>query len=404
MALVGASFTAAPLTGIGTATLTSGSTTIGNNLVVWGYIQSGTAGSGYTGFSVADGGNTWTVRTVPQNAGRSAFCAFAPITAGGVRTIVVTGSGGVGGMFGRCTGGEFNGGTIAVDQTVTGTAFGASPVALSAPGNNATSTALVVWAIAIGGGTTNSNIQQPPTTGYTAGDSNQNDSTDSSGACAFKIESSVVTSSVSATVGAFGVDGSAAGLWTFKFTAGAATSNQAPMMPKSLRLGAGMGFGRFIQAVAAVLNNITGTAGFQNGADKLAATATETISGTAALTNGADKIAILATETFSGTAALKNGADALAATAQERFAGTAGLTGGPDKLTATGAEVFASTVALKGGPDKLAATATETISGTAALKNGADHLSATDGSTPGTTGNVPTINAPLVFGTLLNRS
>lgn len=221
MSLVGSTFTAGSLLGLGVATLTSGSTTVGNNLVVWGYIQSGTAGSGYTGFSIADAGNSWTVRTVPQNAGRSVFCAFAPITAGGIRTIVVTGSGGAGGMFGRCTGGEFNGGTISVDRTATGTAFGASPVTLTEPGNNASATALVMWAIAIGGGTTNSNIQQPPTTGYTSGDSNQNDSTDSSGACAFKIESSVVTSSVSATVGAFGVDGSAAGLWTFNFGAGA---------------------------------------------------------------------------------------------------------------------------------------------------------------------------------------
>lgn len=225
MSLVGSTFTAGALTGIGIATLISGSTTAGNSLVVWGYIQSGNAGSGYTGFSIADGGNVWSTRTVPQNAGRSVFSASAPITSGGIRTIVVTGSGGSGGMFGRCTGGEFNGGPIADDQTATGTAFGASPVSLTEPGVNATSTALVTWAIAIGGGSANSNIQQPPATGYTSGDSNQNDSTDSSGACAWKIESAVTTSAVSATVGALGVDGSAAGLWTYKFGTSAVLSS-----------------------------------------------------------------------------------------------------------------------------------------------------------------------------------
>lgn len=192
----------------------------------------------------------------------------------------------------------------------------------------------------------------------------------------------------------------------FKTAAAAVASVAAPLMPSKIwaQTGGKLGFAKLLRAVAAVLNNITGTAGFQNGTDKLAATATETFSSTAALKNGTDKLAATATETFSGTTALKNGTDKLAATGAEVFGATAALKNGTDKLAATAQERFSGTTALKNGPDTLSSTATETISGTAALTGGPDRLSATDGSSPGITGNVPTINAPLVMGTLMNRS
>lgn len=222
-ALVGAIFLSGALTGIGTGSLTSGSTTVGNALVVWGYIQSGTAGSGYTGFSLADGGNVWTTRTVFRNAGRSVFCASAPITAGGARSVVVTGSGGVGGMFGRIVGGEFSGGTATADQIGSITAIAGFPATVTAGGVDTSTTDLVLTGIAVGNAGAASNISDPPTTGFTSAAVNQNDSTDSAGELAYRINSTAVTDAAQWVNGSFGTDGSAAGIWSFQFILSAGT-------------------------------------------------------------------------------------------------------------------------------------------------------------------------------------
>jgi hypothetical protein len=221
-ALVGSIVNSGLLTGTGnTATITTGSTTAGNSIPVWGWHEGGT--TAYTSITVTDGGNTWTNSSnqrTSTNRSAMAACAFS-IASGGVRTITITFNGGTGNVFGEYFAGEFSGGLSAFDQAGGSTGFGAAPVTATNGGANAGTDDLAIAALSVGDGGTET-YTDPPTGGatWTTAGTNLNDSTNAGGMAVYRIDTSAVTDAVTWSAG-WGAPstGSAVALWSIKTTA-----------------------------------------------------------------------------------------------------------------------------------------------------------------------------------------
>jgi hypothetical protein len=229
-ALVGSIFNSGLLPATGaTATLTSGSTTTGNAIVVWGWIEGVT--TGYTAMTISDSGNTWSIGTARNNANRSCFVGVAfGITSGGVRTITCTFTGGSGNVAGEMFGGEFSGGLIAFDQSGSSLGFSVSPAVATAGGADTGTDNLVLAAFSSGTGGA-SGISSPCTGGaaWSVGGVNQDDSANAAGQTSYRINTASVTDAPSWTFSTPLVNGAAAAVWSINTAAVAGQSAVSPM-------------------------------------------------------------------------------------------------------------------------------------------------------------------------------
>ena len=224
-ALVGSIVNSGLLAAASTATITTGSTTAGNTLVVWGWHEGIT--TAYTSITVTDGGNTWT-NSPSQNTdnlrSQMSACAFA-LASGGARTITITFNGGTGGADGEYFAGEFSGGLSAFDQNGSTKAFTASPVTSTAGGADSGTDNLVVAAIGCGSGAANEAFSNPCTGGaaWTSAGINNNDASSSAGQASYRINAISTTDAAtwSFAAGAL-VGGASASVWSIK-TSGANT-------------------------------------------------------------------------------------------------------------------------------------------------------------------------------------
>ena len=226
-ALVGAIVNSGLLVAASTATLTTGSTTAGNALVVWGFHE--TITTPYTSITVTDdAGNTWVSGTYFGNSGRGDAAAFCKTNkSSGVRTITVTFNGGTGGVDGKYVGGEFSGGLALFDQAGNTSGFTASPVTATATGADTGIDNLVLAAISCGDGAVADGISDPPTGGaaWTSAAVNQNDNVNAAGELAYRINVGSATNAATWTFTATPlIGGAVAAVWSIKTLSGSVFS------------------------------------------------------------------------------------------------------------------------------------------------------------------------------------
>lgn len=187
--------------GASSKVITLSATVPGNSIILLVPIEGG--GSTYTGCGVTDnaagGSNVYTVRKSLVASGglfSMAFildCLNAPKSC---TQITITPTGGTLGAYG-CGGAlEVSGGTLSADQSGSNTGSGTSPLTVTNSTVDVGTTDIVIAVALIGGGNTNAGITDPPS-GYTAVAVQQDDSADAASQCAYRINSSALTDSVS---------------------------------------------------------------------------------------------------------------------------------------------------------------------------------------------------------------